>query len=215
MRRRPTDASENDCLRAGDGLFLRLFEADRSRTLGPSPNHAVERKGPMTPREIFALIPPKLAFEILEYAHTEDREVYRTALQAVAQARKVRVVYLERQPRVQRHAGMVPLLSRPGLAAVADTLLRTWLLKKHNAVLTDFLDALKLKHEKGVVENLPATVDDAALQAAVDALLAKHPPQVASIYLHAFNHMNDAKWTNLEALLQKDARLTDSLLQET
>lgn len=169
----------------------------------------------MTPREIFALIPSKLAFEILEYAHTEDKEVYRSALQAVAQARKVRVVFLERQPRVQRHAGMVTLLSRPALAAVSDTLLRAWLLKKHNAVLTDFLDALKITHEKGVVENLPATVDDAVLQGAVDTLLAKHPPQVASVYLHAFNHMNDAKWTNLETLLQKDARLTEGLLQES
>ena len=169
----------------------------------------------MTPREIFALIPSKSALEILEFAHSDDRDLYRTALQAVAQARKVRVVFLERQPRVQRHAGMAMLLSRPALATVADSLLRHWLLKKHTAVLTEFLDTLKVTHDKGVVENLPATVDDAALQAAVEALLAKHPPQIVAIYLHAFNHMNDAKWTNLEALLQKDSRLTDSLLLES
>jgi hypothetical protein len=169
----------------------------------------------MTPREIFALIPSKLATEIVEFTYANDRELYRTALQAVAQARKVRVVFLERQPRTQRHADMATLLTRPVLAAVSDSLLRNWLLKKHPGVLTDFLDALKITHDKGVVDKLPESVDDAALKAAVDDLLAKHPPQVASIYLHSFNHMNEAKWANLDTLLQKDARLADSLLQDS
>jgi hypothetical protein len=169
----------------------------------------------MTPREIFALIPTKLATEIVEFTHANDRELYRTALQAVAQARKVRVVFMERQPRTQRHADMAALLSRAPLAAVADSLLRNWLLKKHSVLLTDFLDALKITHDKGVVENLPQTVDDATLQAAVDTLFAKHPAQAVAIYLQAFNHMNEAKWANLETLLQKDARLSDSLLLES
>ena len=169
----------------------------------------------MTPREIFALIPSKLATEILDFTYAEDREIYRTALQAVAQNRKVRVVFLERQPRTQRHTEMAALLSRPPLALVADSLLRNWLLKKHNALIVDFLDALKITHEKGVVDNLPPSIEDSLLQAAIEAVLAKYPAQVVAIYLHAFNHMNEAKWANLDALLQKDPRLTDSLLLES
>jgi hypothetical protein len=169
----------------------------------------------MTPREIFALIPSKLATEILEFTYADDREIYRAALQAVAQTRKVRVVFLERQPRSQRHAEMATLLSRPPLALVADSLLRNWLLKKYKSVLIDFLDALKITHDKGVVEGLPPTIEDSVLHAAVESVLSKHPAQAVSIYLHAFNHMNEAKWANLDVLLQKDSRLTDSLLQES
>ena len=126
----------------------------------------------MTPREIFALIPPKLAFEILEFAHSEDRDVYHAALQAVAQARKVRVVFLERQPRVQRHAGMVSLLSRPALAAVADTLLRTWLLKKYAGMLADFLD--------GMFDACPATTH--IVDAWEGAYTYKKPSQYQNAY---------------------------------
>src|SRR5262249_39205437 len=132
---------------------------------------------------------------------------YRAVLEAVAQSRKVRAVFLERQPRGQRHATVVESLTRPALEVAADNLLRNWLLKRQTALLIDFLDALGLKHEKGVVESLPKEVDDATLQKAVEALLAKHPPAVVAIYLHAFNGMNGENWANLDKLIASDPRL--------
>jgi len=156
---------------------------------------------------LFAAIPPPLAMEILEYNFANDKTVYRVALEAVAQMRKVRAVYLERQPRTERHATMALALTRQPLEPAADSLIRNWLLKKHTSLLTDFLDALKISHEKGAVENLPATVEDAALHSSVEALLAKYPPQIVALYLHAFSDMNDARWPNLDNLLQNDPRL--------
>lgn len=169
----------------------------------------------MKPHELLATVPQELVLDMVEFAHANDREVYRTALASVAQALKLRPVFLERQPRAQQHKTIASAVTRRTLAAVADSLLRTWLLKKHTAVLTDFLDALKIPHDKGVVEELPPSVDDAALQAAVDALLAKHPPQVVAIYLHAFGSMNAVHWPNLENLVQNDSRLLEGLLQGT
>ena len=125
----------------------------------------------------------------------------------MAQVRKVRLVFLERQPRVERHAAVAQTLTRPGLELAADSLIRNWLLKKHTAMLIDFLDALKISHDKGAVENLPASVEDAALQSAVDGLLAKYPPEVVALYLHAFSDMNETRWANLDSLLEKDERL--------
>ena len=122
-------------------------------------------------------------------------------------SRKLRPVFLERQPRTERNASMLSFLGRPALEVVSDNLLRAWLLKKHTAVLADFLDAFNIPHEKGVVEDLPEAVDDAALATAIDKLLEKHPPELAAVYLHAFNDMNDAKWQNLDARLRDDARL--------
>jgi hypothetical protein len=154
-----------------------------------------------------AAMPPAMGTDVLEFAFAADKKLYRAALEAVAQARKLRTVFLERQPRTERNASMLSFLSRPSMEVVSDNLLRAWLLKKHTAVLTDFLDALKIPHEKGVVEDLPASVDDANLSAAIETLLQKHPPELVAIYLHAFSDMNDARWPNLETRLTEDPRL--------
>jgi len=161
----------------------------------------------MTSSELFAVMPPTLAADILEFNHGSDKNLYRAALDNVAAARKVRPVFLERQPRQERYATMTASLGRPSLAVAADTLIRNWLLKKHTAILTDFLDALGIKHEKGVVEELPKTVDDGTLKAAVETLLGRHPSEAVAIYLHAFNSMNAESWSNLDAILQAEPRL--------
>jgi ABC-type antimicrobial peptide transport system ATPase subunit len=102
---------------------------------------------------------------------------------------------------------MVATLARPALDVAAGGLIRAWLLKKQKAVLVDFLDALGIKHEDGVVENLPAEMDDAKLKSAVAALLARHPQEVVAVYLNAFNEMNEANWANLKTMLESDPRL--------
>lgn len=157
--------------------------------------------------ELFGFMSPALANEILTYIFTEEKPAYRAVLQAVAQARHLRPVFLERQARTQRDATILSTLTRPQLDLAAGTLLRTWLVKKHSAMLVDFLDALGIPNEKGVVEDLPATVDDAKLKSAVDVLLTKHPAEVVAVYLNAFNDMNEANWPNLKTLLQSEPRL--------
>lgn len=161
----------------------------------------------LTSHELFGFMPPALAADILEHAHTNDRDLYRATLTAVANARKVRPVFLDKQPRPTRHAGMIAYLSRPGLELAAGTILRGWLLKAHKSVLADFLDGVGIAHKDGVVDDLPESVDDARLKSAVDALLARHAADVVKVYLHSFNTMNESQWKNLEALLKDDARL--------
>jgi hypothetical protein len=45
------------------------------------------------------------------------------------------------------------------------------------------------------------------LKVAVDALVAKYPPEAVAVYLHAFNDMNEASWANLKTMLESDPRL--------
>ena len=161
----------------------------------------------MTSYEMFATIPRELGNRILEEMAGEDKAFYRGILDAVAQARKVRVVYLERQPRIDRHALVVTTLARPSMEPTAANLLRTWFLKKQNQLLIDFLDALGVQHEKGIVEDLPDKVEDEKVKSAVGALLGKHPADVVSLYLHSFLHLNDVHWHNLEEILFEDPRL--------
>lgn len=161
----------------------------------------------LTSHELFGFMPPALAADILEHAHTNDRELYRATLTAVANARKVRPVFLDKQPRKERHAGMIAYLSRPGLELAAGTMLRGWLLKAHKSLLADFLDGVGIAHKDGVVDDLPDSVDDAKLKTAVDTLLTKQPADVVKVYLHSFNTMNESQWKNLETILKDDARL--------
>jgi len=157
--------------------------------------------------ELFGFMSPSLATEILTYAYDADKPLYRATIGAVAQARKVRPVFLERQPREQRHATMLSTLTRPALDMVTGNLLRSWLLKKHNAMLVDFLDSLGIVHKEGVVDDLPATVEDTKLQSAVEVLLAKYPSEVVAVYLNAFKDMNEVEWPALKTLLETDKRV--------
>ena len=161
----------------------------------------------LTSHELMGFVSPPLAKEILEFARESDKPTYKTVLAAVAQARHLRPVFLERQERTQRHATMLAMLARPSLDLAAGTLLRAWLVQKHKAMLMDFLNALGIEHKEGVVEDLPAAMDDAKLKAAVDTLLEKYPHETVAVYLNAFNDMNEAHWDNLKTMLESEPRL--------
>jgi hypothetical protein len=161
----------------------------------------------LTSHELLGFMSPALAQEILNYVYESDKPLYRTVLTAVAEARKLRPVFLERQPRTERHVAMLQTLSRPSLDAITGNLVRAWLLKKYKSMLCDFLDALGITHNEGVVEDLPATMDDEKLKAAVESLLGKYPPEVVAVYLNAFNDMNEVSWPNLKTILEADKRL--------
>jgi hypothetical protein len=161
----------------------------------------------LTSHELFGFMSPALALRIIEHAHDTNKELYRTTMGAVAESRKLRPAFFERRPRATRHAEMAAMLSRPRLELMAANLLREWLMKKETPMLTDFLDKLSIPHKEGAVDNLPETVEDANLHAAVDLILSKYPPEEVSVYLNAFYSMNDVHWANLENMLKEDPRL--------
>lgn len=161
----------------------------------------------LSSHELLGFMSPSLALEIVTYTHENDKPVYRATLSAVAEARKVRAVFLERQPKTQQHSAMLGTLARPALEMVTANVIRNWLLKKHKQMLCDFLDALSITHKDGVVDDLPAKIDDAKLNSAIDSLLGKYPREVVAVYLNAFQGMNEVEWLNLKTLLESDKRL--------
>ena len=106
----------------------------------------------LSSHEIIGFMSPSLGTEILTWAYEDEKPVYKATLKAVADARKVRTVFLQKQPRTERHVGMLDILARPRMELAASTLLRTWLLKGKKQLLVDFLNALGIEHEDGVVE---------------------------------------------------------------
>src|SRR5690242_12795284 len=117
----------------------------------------------LTSHELLGFMSPPLALEILTHAYESDKPLYRATLAAVAEARKLRPVFLERQPRTQRNTTILATLAKPSMEAVTANLIRTWLLKKYTGLLSDFLGACGIAHKEGVVEDLPPTIDDEKL----------------------------------------------------
>ena len=161
----------------------------------------------LTSHELIGFMSPAMSNDILSFIFESDKPGYRATVAAVAEAKRVRPIFLERQPRIERHASMVASLSKPNLETAAAALIRAWLVKKQAPMLIEFLNALNIAHENGVVEDLPGAVEDAKLKAAVEKLLAKFPHETVAVYLNAFNDMNAAGWPNLKTLLENDARL--------
>jgi len=161
----------------------------------------------LTSHELIGFMSPDLAGQILSFAFEADKPLYRSTLNAVAGVRKVRPVFLERQPRPQRQAAIIASLSRPALENAAAGLIRIWLVKKQAAMLVLFLDTLGIPHKEGVVDDLPPSVEDEKLRAAVEALLAKFPREEVAVYLVAFHDMNEVTWPTLKTMLESDPRL--------
>ena len=156
---------------------------------------------------MFAALTPGLATQILEDLRAQQKDLYKSALQSAAQAMKVRPVFLERQPRAERDRRIAATLGHVEMNLVAGNVIGAWLIKTQVPMLSEFLDALKIPHDKGVVENLPESVEDGALTAAVEGLLATHPQEVVTLYLQAFYEMNEARWPHLALMLRDDIRL--------
>src|SRR5208282_5203016 len=104
----------------------------------------------LTSHELFGFMSPALAAEIVEFAHESDKPLYKATLAAVAEMRKVRPVFLERQPRPQRNAALLARPAQPVLEPAAGNLIRGCLVNRQRGLLAHFLDVLEFKHEKGV-----------------------------------------------------------------
>jgi len=161
----------------------------------------------LTSHELFGFMKPALALQIIEYAHDNNKELYRGASAAVAEAKKLRPIFFNRLPRAARHADMAAMLAKPRLELTAATLIREWLVKHHTAMLAMFLDTLAIPHKDGAVDDLPATMDEEKLRPAVEKLLAAFPQEEVAIYLNAFVSMNQAEWPALETMLKNEPQL--------
>ena len=157
--------------------------------------------------ELIGFMSPKMANRILEDTQANNREVYRALVASMAQAQKMRPVFIGRQPKERRHKSFVQMLSRAGSEEHAGNLIRGWLFKEHKDVLTGFLGKLGIEHEEGMVDNLPESISDDALNAAVELLIEKYDRELVAVYLTAFNASNENRWGNLDALLAEDERL--------
>ena len=163
----------------------------------------------MRSHEIFQRMSPALAAQVFSFLHTEQKPVYKAAIQGLANQRNLRSVFIERKPPVERFPWMQAALSKKLSDSLASHLLQAWLLAANKEMLCDFLDAMEIKHDDdGTVADLPAAPPKEKIAAAVAKLLEKYPAEIVAVYLHAFRDMDSAvQWPALDEILAEDPQL--------
>ena len=163
----------------------------------------------MRSHEIFERMSPARAAEIFTFLQTEQKPVYKAAIQGLANQRNLRGVFIERKPPNERFPWMQAALSRKISDSVASHVLQAWLLGANKEMLCDFLDAMEIKHaDDGTVDELPGSAPKEKIAAAVQRLLEKYPAETVAVYLHAFKDMDSAvQWPPLDEILGEGPRL--------
>ena len=163
----------------------------------PSPTHT-----------IWPTLPPQLANEILLGVQKGNKKLYRTAVEVMAPRMGVRVPTLLEMPKAQRHATWIQILSRPEMEVLGFNILSTWLIETQTPMLCAWLDSLGIEHgENGCADTFPPEPAAAKLKKGVDVLLEKFDPQIVSVYLRAFNQIDETQWPALDEIVKTDKRL--------
>lgn len=152
---------------------------------------------------------PALAAQMFTWLQTEQKPVYKAAIQGLANQRNLRGVFVERKPPAERYPWMQGAFARKMSDSLASHVLQAWLLGANKEMLCDFLDALEIKHsEDGTVDELPADLPKEKIAAAIERLLGKYPGETVAVYLHAFRDMDSTvQWLALDEILSEEPRL--------
>ncbi len=146
----------------------------------------------------------------LDWMRNQERGVYRAALRELGALKKLRPQYMQQKPVEEQFAWLKKMLAWKPAETISDHLLQVWLVRKHEAMLVSFLNALGINHNgHGVVEEaLPETLDGEKLKAAVDSLFETYPAGAVSVYLQMFQNQTESGWAELQEILDSDERVT-------
>ena len=158
--------------------------------------------------EIFAKMPAATSAQLLSHLSENEKPLMKATIETLCKPRKLRPVFIERKPRVERFAWLHDALGRRQNEGVAAHLLQIWLVGTQGKLLCDFLDGFGIAHdENGTIEEVPAAPEKTKLVEVVNGLLEKYDPSVVTVYLHAFQATDEKGWDTLEELLAEDPRL--------
>jgi len=162
--------------------------------------------------EIYAATPPVLVTKMLDWFRANDRNVYRSAVNALCQNRKLRPVFIEKKPLAEQYAWIQKTLQIRACDSIGEQLLQAWLMSAQQPMLAAFCDAMGIPHngQGSVVGDLPKKIDTERLDAAIDRMLGGEPkfhPALVAVYLHCFNLQQPGGWPELSAKLANDERL--------
>ena len=126
----------------------------------------------MKAHELFKLLDPAIVAELFTTFREEEREIYKSTVNSLAQARKLRPVYVQKKPVVEQIAWMHKTLNLRGSDMIGEHLLQVWFMKFQQPLLIKFCDGMEIDHNgEGSVEGeLPSELDEAKLCSTIETL---------------------------------------------
>jgi hypothetical protein len=156
----------------------------------------------MRPHEIFAAMPPEHAEAFFGRLADESPAMFSQAVQAAAIALKSRPRFLMKQPLPKRVAAVRRALARVAAGPVAEEVLAVYFLECRKDMLAEWLDAIGLEHEDGVLAaDAPPSPDRATLEKVVGDFRGRDDDPDRTVLLHAFAAQSAIDWPALDALL--------------
>lgn len=159
--------------------------------------------------EIFSAVDPAVVTEILDWFRAHDRNVYKTAVSALADNRKLRPVFVQQKPLVEQYAWIHKTLQIKVCDPIGEQVLQAYLMAAQQSMLGMFCDGMGIPHDgKGsVVGDLPKALDIEQLDATVDKLTDVFDTKIFALYLHCFNMQLPNGYPTLTEKLSSDERL--------
>lgn len=152
--------------------------------------------------QVFAAMSPEEAARVLDALLEHAPGVYTQAVAAASVAFKARPQFLMKQPKDKRAAMVRRALSRVAASDLAEEVLANYFLDLRKELLVEWLDAVGIPHEEGVLQGeVPPPPDEAKLREAVQAFLAGEEAEDRALLLRAFAAQSAVDWPALEALL--------------
>ena len=158
----------------------------------------------MKPYQVFARMQPERATRILDAIREGAPGVYTQAVATAAATLKARPQFMMKQPKEQRAKLVRQALSRVAASPIAEEVLASYFLEIRKDLLTEWLDAVGLEHEDGILQvDAPDCPTRANLEKAIGDYRKGdgHEADDRELLLEAFAAQSAIDWPELEELL--------------
>lgn len=156
----------------------------------------------MKPHQVFARMKPERAVALLGAIKQKLPGVYTQAVGAACFTLKARPQFLMKQSNEKRAELIRQALARVAAAPIAEEVLAAYFLEIRRELLVEWLDALGIDHENGILKNEdPQAPAQEALEVAVAKFRAGEDAADRELLLEAFAAQGAVEWPSLDALL--------------
>jgi hypothetical protein len=157
----------------------------------------------MRAHQVFAAMSPERAVALMEALREQAPLAFAQALAVASAAMRARPRYLASRPLEKQAEAARRAFARVSSVDAAEQILATYFLECRTALLEEWLDALGLAHEKGVLEDDdPKAPDAGTLQEAVARFRKGDDAEERELLLRAFAAQSAIDWPDLDALLE-------------
>jgi hypothetical protein len=160
----------------------------------------------MKPHQVFARLSPERAAALLSKVQEKLPGVYTQAVGAACVTLKARPQFMMKQPPQKRAQFVRQALSRFAASPIAEEVLAAYFLEVRRDLLTEWLDALGIEHENGVLKSDdPPQPPRERIEAAVATFRNGADAEDRQLLLEAFAAQSAVEWPALDALLDVEA----------